>query len=72
MRPNAKSEIYQQKKNEKIIPPKSATQASAITAKASVVTPFNYKTSLAKIVLKIPAELFWLSCHPKCFFKIDV
>jgi hypothetical protein len=56
-RPKAKSVIYQQKKNDKITPPISAQQDSAITAKASVLTPFKDYTSEASIALNTPAAL---------------
>ena len=49
--------IYQQKKNDKITPPRSAQEDSAITAKASVLTPFNDYTSDASIALNTPAAL---------------
>jgi hypothetical protein len=49
--------IYQQKKNDKITPPISAQQDSAITAKASVLTPFKDYTSEASIALNTPAAL---------------
>lgn len=56
-RPNANRVIYQQKKNDKITPPRSAQEDSAITAKASVLTPFNDYTSDASIALNTPAAL---------------